>query len=140
MICWGTPVFGNLRMYMYGLVPVRFFAAQYQKTINQFPSSDPCHIDSYHSYRRISIHWHLKIPTSQAGAVILRVHQVKERLCHSTPSGGYGIARGASSPVSMAGETVAALDVLETKRCNCGDRWGEMQRSALPHQQVISVI
>ena len=99
----------------------------------------PC-IDSYHSYRRISIHWHLKIPTSQAGAVILRVHQVKERLCHSTPSGGYGIARGASSPVSMAGETVAALGVLETKRCNCGDRWGEMQQSALPHQQVISVI
>lgn len=97
-------------------------------------------IDSYHSYRRISIHWHLKIPTSQAGAVILRVHQVKERLCHSTPSGGYGIARGASSPVSMAGETVAALGVLETKRCNCGDRWGEMQQSALPHQQVISVI
>ena len=34
--------------------------------------------------------------------------QVKERLCHSTPSGGYGIARGPSSPVSMAGETVAA--------------------------------
>ena len=67
----------------------------------------------------------------------ISVHcDVKERLCHSTPSGGYGVTAVASSPVSIAGETMPSC----WKRSTATVQTGGMKRhrtSALPHQQYL---